>query len=395
MKKVIFTGFIAVIIALFLYSYTQIDLGLTFSRSEFLRTLVKSLQYIGYFNRPLSALIYVFLIVFLSNFYLAFLILVKTKQISIQTIWKLIFIVTFILAFTYNAFSHDIFNYMFDAKIITRYHQNPYEHKALDFPGDPMLSFMHWTHRTYPYGPAWLLLTVPLSFLGFNLFLPTFFLFKMLTAFSFLGTTYYLGKILRKISPGNQSFGLVFFALNPLVLIEALVSAHLDIVMLFFAVWSIYLLIHKKYLSGILLLIFSAAIKFATAALIPLYAFASYSTQKQKKINWDSLFYASIILMATGVIYASFRTNFQPWYLLNLLLPAAIVSNRYFILIPTVILSTLSLLTYAPYLYLGNWNPPVPQFLSNLHLFSYLLSIAAVVFYYFYRKKFIKPTKTS
>ena len=72
-------------------------------------------------------------------------------------------------------------------KYLTFIHQNPYFHKASDFPNDPMLNFMRWTHRLYPYGPSWLILTVPLSFIGLNFFLPTFFLFKIMIGFIFFG----------------------------------------------------------------------------------------------------------------------------------------------------------------------------------------------------------------
>jgi alpha-1,6-mannosyltransferase len=269
--KLLSSFYITTIVALFLYSFTQIDLSLTFSRIDFLHEIVKSFQYVGYFNRPLSTFIYVFLIVLLFNFYLGFLVLAYTKLLSKKMLWKLIIITTVILTFSYNAFSYDIFNYIFDAKIITHYQQNPYLHKALDFAGDPMLSFMRWTHRVYPYGPVWLGLTVPLSFLGFQFFLPTFFLFKSLIAASFLGTLYFIGKIFQKVAPEKEIFGLVFFGLQPLIIIESLVSGHLDIVMFFFAAWAVYLLLQKKYLFSFLLLFVSIGIKFVTGFLLPLF----------------------------------------------------------------------------------------------------------------------------
>ena len=73
----------------------------------------------------------------------------KKKKISKPFVWLIIFVSALLLVFSYNAFSYDIFNYIFDAKIFTHYHQNPYLQKALDYPGDPMLSFMRWTHRVY------------------------------------------------------------------------------------------------------------------------------------------------------------------------------------------------------------------------------------------------------
>ncbi len=386
MKKLIYISYAILLFVFFLYSYTQIDLSLTFSRIEFLRQLVKSFQYIGYFNRPLSTFLYIIFITFLFNFYLIFFTMTRTNQISKKTLWKLIIVTTIVLTFSYNAFSYDLFNYMFDAKIITHYHQNPYLHKALDFPGDPMLSFMHWTHRTYPYGPVWLVLTVPLSFLGFNLFIPTFFLFKSLMALSYLGTAYYISKILQKIHPQNYNLGLIFFALNPLVLIESLVSAHLDIVMLFFAIWSLYVMIKKRYARAFILLAISVSIKFSTAALVPIFIVILVWQIRNKKINWDIIFFTAAILMIIPVSYASNLNNFQPWYLLEVLFVAAILGHKYFVFLPSIIISFFALLTYAPFLYLGNWNPPVPQFLSNLYMASYIISLVGVVAYYFFRK---------
>src|SRR3990167_8554688 len=234
--KIFNTGYLLSAIGLFFYSFTQIDLGLTLSRVSVWQTAEKFFKSIGYFNRPMSALIFIIITLLLFTFYLLILNNIRKKEISRKTIWSLIIATTVILTFSYNAFSYDLFNYIFDAKIVTYYNQNPYLHKALDFPGDPMLSFMHWTHRLFPYGPTWLGLTVPLSFIGMHFFLPTFFLFKMLISMSFLGTVFFIGKILRKVYPDNEVFSVAFFALNPLIIIESLVSSHNDIVMMFIVV---------------------------------------------------------------------------------------------------------------------------------------------------------------
>jgi hypothetical protein len=386
-KKIIFTGYIITLLALLLYSYTQIDLSLTFSRIEFLRELLNSFQYIGYFNRPLSALLFILIIIFLLIFYLSFLIMAHKKQIDKKTLWKLIIPTAIILGLSYNAFSYDLFNYIFDAKILTHYHQNPYLHKALDFSSDPMLSFMHWTHRTYPYGPLWLALTAPLSFLGANLFIPTFFLFKVLMAASFLGTAYYIGKILQKISPSHVLLGVAFFSLNPLVIIESLVSAHLDIVMIFFATFALYKLLNKKYILSFILLAISIGIKFMTAALIPIFILIIILQQKNKKMHWDFIILLSLLLMTTTVIYASHLSNFQPWYLLDLIFLSSLLPYRFFIAIPSIIIPLFALFNYLPFLYLGNWNPPIPQIISKLNITSYALSLLVLSAYYIFYKK--------
>ena len=373
------------VVGLFFYSFTQVDLNLTLSEWSVWQVIQKYFQHIGYFQRPLSSFLFVGIALSLFFFYLMILRRVHEKKIDKQTIWFLTITATLILTFSYNAFSYDLFNYMFDAKIITYYNQNPYVHKALDFPGDPMLSFMHWTHRLYPYGPTWLGLTVPLS-IGIKFFLPTFFLFKILMSLSFLGTVFFIGKILQKLSSKDELFGVAFFALNPLVIVESLVSAHNDIVMMFFAIWALYLLMSKKYVRSIILFILSIGVKFATAFLVPVFLLIYFFKKRNKRLNWEILFSAIAILMVVPVVLATIRTSFQPWYLLNLLPFVALVSKKSYFFIPSIILSLFSLLQYLPFLYLGNWDMPVPVILLWLTISSIFLSIVISLGYGFLKK---------
>ena len=372
--KFIEVGYLLTIVGLFLYSFTQIDLSLTLSQVSIWQTAEKFFKNIGYFQRPLSSAIFVSVVLLLFTFYLLILNAVRSKKISKKSIWLLIISSTIILNFSYNAFSYDLFNYIFDAKIVAFYHQNPYLHKALDFPGDPMLSFMHWTHRLYPYGPVWLGLTVPLA-VGLKFFLLTFFLFKILISLSFVGTVYFIGKILKKVSPEDEAFGITFFALNPLVVIESLVSSHNDMVMIFFAVCSVYLLMNKKYIRSIILFILSIGVKFATAFILPIYILILFIKKRKKEVNWQFLFTLVASIMIIPVVLASYRTNFQPWYLLNILPFAALVSRKYYIFIPSVILSLFATFEYLPFLYLGNWDKPVPSILFWMTASSIILSL--------------------
>jgi hypothetical protein len=397
LEKILLVLYSIVILGLFLYSFTQVDLSLTFSRIEFLRNIVEAFQRIGYFNRPLSALLYIIVLVLLFGFYILFLKLAKKKKVGIPFVWSTVIITSIILLFSYNAFSYDIFNYIFDAKIITHYQENPYERKALDYPHDPMLSFMRWTHRVYPYGPVWLGLTVPISLLGLQVFIPTFFLFKALMVASFIGCTYFIGKIFQKIAPEKEVFGLLFFALNPLVLIESLVSAHLDIVMMCFALWAFYLLLNKKYLFAYILFTLSVGIKFVTAFIAPVFLLIHIFILKQKKIRWDLFFFLGLILMIIGIIVESSISTFQPWYLLAAFPFAVFVAHRYIVIIPAVVIAFTSLLNYVPFLYTGNWDKPIPQMLADLNFFGYSLSFFVVALYFGYNQiiyaKNFKKTK--
>jgi|SRR3989344_337611 len=369
--------YLAGITLLFLYSFTQIDLGLTLTNHDSWRPIQTFFQNIGYFHRPLSTTLYLLVVGILFVGYLKFVGLAKHQRLDKKTIWKLIIGITILLTFAYNAFSHDLFNYIFDARIVTYYEQNPYEHKALDFPTDYMLGFMHWVHRTYPYGPIWLLLTVPLTFIGMENLLPTMILFKLLSSVSFLVVVWSIGRILRNIAPKYELLGVVFFALNPLVIIESLVSAHNDISMMAFSLFGLYLLTTRRYGLSIVFQLFAVGVKFATVFLLPLHIYVWF--KRKHLIDWERLILGSLFLLIAAVLLVIQRTNFQPWYLLFVLPYAALLGFKKVVAFPVYIFTVAALLHYVPYLYTGNWDAPIPAILSSLLIVAVISSFASVI----------------
>ena len=384
-------GYLITIIFLFLYSFTQVDLNLTLSQWSVWLVFEKFFQQIGYFNRPMSGFFYIIIIFLLFIFYFVFLYLASKNKIKKNQAWTLTIISTLILSFSYNAFSYDLFNYIFDAKIITHYGLNPYAHKALDFSNDPMINFMRWTHRTYPYGPFWLVLTVPMSFLGFNFFLPTFFLFKFLISASFLGTAFYISKILKKINPKSELFGLSLFVFNPLIIIEGLVSSHNELPMVFFAVLSLYLLIKKKHVISFFSLLFSIGIKFATVFLLPIHIYALLKIRD--KTDFGKLYNLIVPFMTIPLIFVTIRTNFQPWYLLYIVSFTPFLKNKYHAFIISSIFPFFALLEYLPFILRGDWNFPVPDILLSLTFLGGFLTILLLVWKPFIVKLFASNNK--
>jgi hypothetical protein len=386
--KTSFFIYIVTIIALFLYSFTQIDLGLALTRFPGLFAIQRAFQSVGYFNRPLSTYLFITIISLLFCCYTSILNNIRSKKMEKKTVWRLILVTAGVLLFSYNAFSYDLFNYIFDAKIVTHYHQNPYDHKALDYAGDPMLGFMHWTHRTYPYGPVWLGLTIPLSFIGFQYFLLTFLLFKVLAAASYVGTAYFIGKIMKKVKPHDELFSVVVFALNPLVIIESLISAHLDIVMMFLAVYAIYALIEKKYILACIVFLLSIGLKFATVFFFPVFAVLLTLQIMKNKIPWRPTLSVGVFSMLLSVLAASQTSgNFQPWYLLTVIPFVALLGDTYYVYFPLIIIPLFITMSYVPFLYAGNWDPPIPSQLTTLYVLATISTIFVLIYYRVREKK--------
>ncbi len=386
--KLLFASYVGVLFALFFYSFTQVDLSLTLSRLSIYQTLEKSFQYLGFYQRPLSALIFSVIFLLLFVFYGIFLYLSKKGKMQIKHFKILIFLTFAILVFSYNAFSYDLFNYIFDAKIVTYYQQNPYLHKALDFPNDPMLSFMRWTHRLYPYGPSWLLLTVPLSFIGMNIFLPTFFMFKLLMGFSFLGSCYLIYKISESLFPESKLFNLSFWAFNPLVITEFLVSAHNDIPMIFFMLLSVYLFLQKRRAWSLLSYLFSVGIKFSTGVLIPLVFLLIFLEKTKRKIDWEKIFLFAVVLSLITIPLAAFRTTFQPWYIIFPLSLATFISKKFYVFVPFFTVSVFGVLMYLPYVFMTDYAKPYPVIIQNIEIAG-AFSIVALTAIFFVKIKLL------
>jgi hypothetical protein len=227
-----------------------------------------------------------------------------------------------------------------------------------------------------------LALTAPLSFIGMNYFLPTFFLFKFLMGASFIGSCYLIYKISQRLFPENALLNLAFFALNPLVLIETLVSAHNDIPMIFFFLLSIYLFLEKKKILSFVVNIFSIGIKFSTGVVFPLFLVLEFFDRTKRKINWEKFFIWSFLLSLLTVILATVRTTFQPWYLIFPLSLATFIPRKYYIFIPAIVATIFGLLIYVPYVYMTDYAKQYPLFVNYIEIAGLLAVVLSTVVYY-------------
>lgn len=304
----------------FVWSFTQVDLNLTLIRFEPFFSIIDALKKIGVFHRPTATVWFVLTWLGLWIGYFGLIKSVNFTKISFGNVIKVLLIISFAITLSYPATSYDLFNYMFDAKIVSEYGLNPYRYTAQDFPNDEWVRFMHWTHRTYPYGPIWLVMTVPLVALGHGVWLLTFLLFKLLVFASYLLTAraiYFLACRIRGISSAKMLT--IAFMAHPLVLVEGLSAAHIDIVMSALAVTGIWLLASRRML-GSVMLIAGGLVKFVTLAWLPAFVFSKLSLELQLKIA------TALGLVATGVVML--EREVLAWYLLPSLALILLVSRR-------------------------------------------------------------------
>jgi hypothetical protein len=355
--KWLLTVYFVILLFFIIYSYTQVDLNLTLSGNSVYQSIQTALTQIGYFNRLLSGTIFLVFLGLLFSIYLFCLHQLIKGKLETKTI-KWLIGVSVILLFAYPAFSHDLFNYMFDARIVTRYGLDPHFFKALDFPFDPWVRFMRWTHRYYPYGPGWLILTLVPSYLGMGKFVLTLFLFKLMFLGFHLGNIWLIWQIGDEWGSDKRIFSSVFYALNPLVMIESLVSPHNEVMLWFFALTAIYFLIKRTGAGAIILLVISVSMKYLSVILFPLF----WWTKPTNKFFYIYAFWLWVIALIPVVL----SRELYSWYAIPIVGLATLTGSR-LINILTIAVSAGLLMRYWPFLLKGNYGPVTENY-QNLVL---------------------------
>lgn len=345
-----------------LWSWVLMDTNFTLINTPLWTTFRNWAIDIGYFHRPLSANIYVILIVALTLIHVLLVMYSKRVKMGI-----LITCATFTTLLSYPALSHDVFNYIFDAKIATYYGKNPYLYKAQDFPGDPMVRFMHWTHRTYNYGPTFLPITLMPSLLSLGKFIAAFLLFKLMWIVFFIVAVRVIEKMNKEAA--------VFFATSPLVIVEGLINMHNDFIALALGVvaLSYFGVGRQNHFYGFAAL--SGLIKYFTLPLI----------------LWGKAWWRQLIAVggvAALVAYVSFTGEVQPWYFLNMLV---FIAPLYTYIKKLSVLFFALLLAYYPYVRYGEWGTQEGQLGLKHAIILTGLGVTALLFIATLLKKIKKP----
>lgn len=333
--------FFVFILAFTFFSYLFVDQNFIFLKS----------LYTGFYklHRVEAAILYALLVFIFYFFYLLFL----AQKFSLD-LKKILLFVFFFLVFSYPAMlSFDIFNYLATAKVTYLYRENPYFVMPIEFAGDPSLLFTRAANKYALYGPTWIGLTGIPYLLGFNSFITQMFLFKIMTGIFYLGTVYVISRLTKKNN-------IIFFALNPLVLIETFVSGHNDIVMIFLALVSFYFLKQKKFFFSFIFLTASIFVKFSTILLFPAVLYVLLQYLKKKTVNWNNVWLFSSGLMFFAFLLAPLREEIYPWYAIWFLVFITMLEGYRNIKVFAVSLSLGLSLSYTPYVLLGHYSNPTP-----------------------------------
>lgn len=176
--------------------------------------------------------------------------------------------------------SHDTVVYASYGQLMAVYHANPYFVPFSSFPHDPLLPYDQWSQSVSAYGPVWILICgVVGRLVGSN---PTSYVlaFRLVASSMNLLNIWLIGRTLQTWgrSPRAVTLGMVFYAWNPLVLLESGLDGHNDIFMLTFVLFGLLLavraekrgqLLHiRGYLPSVIALMMAALVKFTALPIL-------------------------------------------------------------------------------------------------------------------------------
>lgn len=364
--------------SILLFTYTQVDLSLTLSQQSFFRDVQTIFQEIGFYNRPVAALWYGLNLFGMIGVWFGIYAGVRNNVLHVKQILLLVLFQIGVLFLSYPAaFSYDIFNYIFTAKTVLLYKLNPYEVLPLWLEGiDPMLSFMRWTHLPSAYAPLWIILTIPFYALSGNILILSLFSFKLLPiiAYSICCLLCYQIALQWKSTERSGLTSLVLFAFNPVIVIESLVSAHNDIVMMLFALAALYFVQRRFMLASVVMWSVSVAIKLMT-----------FPLGIQYFIGWGRK--RSLILLVAGLVLVLLRREFLPWYIIWIIPFSVLIWQSTWLQVGIIGLSIGLLLRYLPVIYTGTYNLEVRQMQDSLTFFIPVLFLLFYGIFFFVKRR--------
>lgn len=288
-------------------------------------------------NRPLLTNLYILLVGVLFLIYFGITWLLRQLDLAITSIKHLFLAFCFYclvispLMVSYNALSHDVFNYIFNARMVVKYQANPHQEVALTFNYDPWTRFMHNTHTPAPYWYGWTAVSILPYLLGFGKFIVVWFNFRLFSLLSIFiyGTIIWFWQKQHKQIPKLWQFAIFF--LNPLVLIEIISNAHNDMWMIAPALLAFVLVLKQprsafQKIISLGCLLFSISTKYATLILLPIwFILLKFQAVKLGVFSFfspiiKSSLYKLVPWLISGLLFLPLFSDrsrwFLPWYLI-------------------------------------------------------------------------------
>lgn len=235
--------------------------------------------------------------------------------IGFAVLFRLIFL------FALPNLSQDYFRFIWDGRLVAE-GWNPYQYipdKLINLEnfsiaqskelvmGMGNLSAGHFSN----YPPLNQLIFTIAGWISSSSILGSVIIFRIIIILADLGTLFFGRKLLKSLGlPEHQIF---WYILNPFIIIEMTGNLHFESVMVFFLIWSLYLLHQRKWFWSAVIFGLSISVKLLPLLFLPL--LFNYFSRSKEQLGLRKLIIYYLVCILTGII------SFLPFY------SAEVVSN--------------------------------------------------------------------
>ncbi|HLB11734.1 MAG TPA: glycosyltransferase family 39 protein [Dehalococcoidia bacterium] len=217
----------------------------------------------------------------------------------------------------YPADGWDLWVYISQGRTLAVHHLNPFLVSPQEAPQDPFYAYSSWVSHASIYGPVWVVISSFSALAAGDSIWLNAVLFKLVSAVFLLASVVLVYLILGRVSPQRRHLGAFLLAWNPLVLFEVVGNGHNDMVMVFFALLSLYFLVEGRSLLALPSLGISILTKYSTGLLLP-GVILHQLWQRPRPRRGLALLLGGLALLAAA--FYLFGRPFQPAYSLSALL---------------------------------------------------------------------------
>ena len=187
----------------------------------------------------------------------------------------------------------NLWNFMMRARVATAHGANPYFVAADEFPDDPLYPYANKAYTGTPGCKlaAWMVFSMMFAKIGDGDPVQTLFAYRTGLFIFSVGTLVLLAAALRTLMPKRSVAGVVFWAWNPIVLLNSL--ARTDTIMLFYLAFAVFLLVKERRRLAVIPLTLSIFVKIIPAPLLAVSTIADARAGRWKEVLFTVLIFAA------------------------------------------------------------------------------------------------------
>ena len=262
----------------------------------------------------------------------------------------------------------DVVLYVVRARLWLLYGGSPMTALPANYPQDPFSGLAgEFSNQPSPYGPVWeLTAQLPMQF-GLTDLGNGIIAMKIISLLAYVGMAILIGWYSQQDTQKynvSRLTALTFFALNPLVLMQAIGNGHNDMLMLFFMTLGLILWQRDKWMQATLALTLAALVKVTGLILLPLFGVAvliaapDWRARLTRGLGMVAIFIVTSLILyrLTGPFPEVFagarqavlgRLGYTPAYAIRVLLRAIFPDNTELLPLPANLFNILFVLYYG------------------------------------------------